>query len=196
MLRALAARDIAALYRHLSTLGISQRRLAGLVGQSQCEICEVLAGRRIGQYDVLVRIADGLGVPRGLMGLAYCPDGGLSIVDLPASPPSAPAPAPVPEPPRAVMVTTVPVCTKCAAEPTVSTWTSTEVRALRAAMRLSVRGFARYLGVSDRQISKWESGSRPGPVNASALDTCLILADAATRRRFAVSLAVASTVET
>jgi transcriptional regulator with XRE-family HTH domain len=172
-------------------LGISQRRLAGLVGQSQSEISEVLAGRQVGQYDVLTRIADGLGVPRGLMGLAYCADGGLSIADLPASPPP-PVPAREPEPPRAVMVTTVPVCTRCCAEPTVTAWSGVEVRALRGAMRLSVRGFARYLGVSDRQISKWESGSRPGPVNTSALDTCLILADAATRRRFAVSLAVAT----
>jgi transcriptional regulator with XRE-family HTH domain len=202
MLRALATRDIATVYRRLSTLGLSQRRLAGLTRQAQSEISEVLGGRRIGQYDVLVRIADGLAIPRGLLGLAYCGDGGLSVVDLPASPPSAPVPvsAPVAPLPRAVMVTTVAVCRRCAAEPTVSAWTSTEVRALRAAMRMSVRAFARYLGVSDRMLSRWESTTeptRPGPASAQMLDTALLLADGATRRRFAVAVAAmeAATVE-
>jgi tetratricopeptide (TPR) repeat protein len=34
-------------------------------------VSEILKGRQVMAYDVLVRIADGLGVPRGYMGLAY-----------------------------------------------------------------------------------------------------------------------------
>ena len=38
---------------------------------SQSEISEIISGRRaVVSYDVLVRIGDGLGVPRGWMGLA------------------------------------------------------------------------------------------------------------------------------
>jgi len=47
------------------------RRIAELVGQSQSQVSEILAGRQVIFYDVLVRIADGLGIPRGWMGLAY-----------------------------------------------------------------------------------------------------------------------------
>lgn len=68
--RALAARDIGAVYRLLRDAGVSQRVIAHLTGQSQSQVCEILHGRPVKQYDVLVRIADGLGVPRGWMGLA------------------------------------------------------------------------------------------------------------------------------
>jgi tetratricopeptide (TPR) repeat protein len=43
------------------------------------EVSEILKGRQVMSYDVLVRIAEGLGIPRGLMGLAY--DEGLEEVD-------------------------------------------------------------------------------------------------------------------
>jgi hypothetical protein len=40
--------------------------------QSQSEISDIVAGRRrVYAYDVLVRIAEGLGVQRGRMGLAF-----------------------------------------------------------------------------------------------------------------------------
>jgi transcriptional regulator with XRE-family HTH domain/tetratricopeptide (TPR) repeat protein len=68
---ALAARDIAGVFRLLQRVGISQRRIAALTGQSQSEISEILGGRQVVSYDVLARIADGLGVPRGHLGLAY-----------------------------------------------------------------------------------------------------------------------------
>ncbi|MEO3807503.1 helix-turn-helix transcriptional regulator [Sphaerisporangium sp. B11E5] len=71
MRRALAERDVATVYLLLQHSGVSQRRLAALTGQSQSEISEILNGRQVMAYDVLVRIADGLGVPRGYMGLAY-----------------------------------------------------------------------------------------------------------------------------
>ena len=53
MRAALAERDIAAVYRILQQCGVSQRRIATLTGQSQSEISEILAGRRV----VLVRRA-------------------------------------------------------------------------------------------------------------------------------------------
>ena len=76
MRQALAARDMAAVYGLLQRIGISQRHIAALTAQSQSEISEILKGRQVMAYEVLGRIADGLGIPRGYMGLAYddsCP---------------------------------------------------------------------------------------------------------------------------
>jgi formylglycine-generating enzyme required for sulfatase activity len=70
---------------------------------------------------------------------------------------------------------------------TVPLWSGREVRALREARRMSVREFAAHLGVSDRMVSKWEAGGegiRPRPLNQSALDTSLALADADVKTRF------------
>ncbi|MGH3722382.1 MAG: helix-turn-helix domain-containing protein [Pseudonocardiaceae bacterium] len=71
MRAALTARDIAAVYRLLGRLGVSQRRIAHLTGQSQSEVCEILKGRRVRDVWVLERIADGLGIPRAWLGLSY-----------------------------------------------------------------------------------------------------------------------------
>ncbi|WP_248959066.1 helix-turn-helix domain-containing protein [Sphaerisporangium perillae] len=84
MRQALAVRDIATVYLLLQRVGISQRRIAALTGQSQSEISEILNGRQVMAYDVLVRIADGLGVPRGYMGLAYDDASQSVICPLPA----------------------------------------------------------------------------------------------------------------
>ena len=73
---ALAGHDISTLYRALNDGGISQRQIARRTGQSQSEVSEILAGRRVMAYDVLVRIAEGLGIPRQLMGLGYGTSGG------------------------------------------------------------------------------------------------------------------------
>ncbi|MGH3980972.1 MAG: helix-turn-helix domain-containing protein [Pseudonocardiaceae bacterium] len=76
MLAALAVQDIGSVYRRLTEAGISQRQLARRTGQSQSEVCGILQGRKVRMHDVLVRICDGLGVPRWLMGLShYGPDG-------------------------------------------------------------------------------------------------------------------------
>ena len=80
--------------------------------------------------------------------------------------------------------------------PAVHRWTGVEVRALRNAKRHSVREFARYLGVSDRMVSKWEAGGagiRPRPVNQAALDTALARLDASGLVRFAEALHAAAT---
>jgi transcriptional regulator with XRE-family HTH domain len=67
---ALAVRDISAVYRALRDVGISQRQIAALTGQSQSEVSEILTGRQVMAYDVLERIAEGLSIPRELMGLS------------------------------------------------------------------------------------------------------------------------------
>jgi DNA-binding transcriptional regulator YiaG len=74
----------------------------------------------------------------------------------------------------------------------VTTWTGVESRALREALRLSVREFASRLGVSDRIVSKWEAGRsavRPRPFTQGLLDTALSLADDDCRARFRAILA-------
>jgi Helix-turn-helix domain len=81
MRRVLAAHDISAVYRALRDLGISQRQIAALTGQSQSEVSEILQGRQVRAYDVLVRIAEGLGIPRELMGLSWWAADGTGTVN-------------------------------------------------------------------------------------------------------------------
>ncbi|MPY79053.1 MAG: tetratricopeptide repeat protein [Actinophytocola sp.] len=71
MREALATRRVSSVYRLLRRHGISQRQIAAMTGQSQSEVSEILKGRQVMAYDVLARIADGLRIPRGYMGLAY-----------------------------------------------------------------------------------------------------------------------------
>jgi transcriptional regulator with XRE-family HTH domain len=117
--RALADRDIGTVYRLLNAAGVSQRDIAELTGQSQSEVSEILTGRRVMGYDVFVKIAKGLDIPRGFMGLAYDEDllpevdedvkrrellasGGLALFDRPVfghllglpRPPEPPTPLP------------------------------------------------------------------------------------------------------
>jgi hypothetical protein len=69
MVRALAQRDIGC---GLPTASRPWRVAAlprELVGQSQPEVSETLSGRQVQSYEVLVGIAEGLGVSRGAMGL-------------------------------------------------------------------------------------------------------------------------------
>ncbi|WP_199853105.1 transcriptional regulator [Plantactinospora sp. BC1] len=47
-----------------------------MTGQSQSEISEIIKGRQVMAYDVLLRIAEGLSIPRGYMGLASSTDHG------------------------------------------------------------------------------------------------------------------------
>lgn len=89
MMRALAARDVATVFRLLQRMGVSQRRIAAMTGQSQSEISEITSGRRVvSSVEVLERIADGLSVPRGLMGLAH--DQGVAEL-APVAPPPMPS---------------------------------------------------------------------------------------------------------
>ncbi len=67
---ALAGHDIGAVYRALQDVGVSQRRIAALTEQSQSEVSDIVHGRAVHDYRVLVRIAEGLGIPREWMWLS------------------------------------------------------------------------------------------------------------------------------
>lgn len=66
-------------------------------------------------------------------------------------------------------------------------WSAQEVRALRAAMRLSLNKFAAHIGVSERMVSKWESETDqdPGTFNQGTLDKTLQQCDPDVHARFA-----------
>lgn len=68
----------------------------------------------------------------------------------------------------------------------VALWRGHEIRALRESLRMGVRAFAEHLGVSERQLWKWEGQyAIPDPMFQSTLDTALAIAPAAVRARFA-----------
>jgi transcriptional regulator with XRE-family HTH domain len=82
---------------------------------------------------------------------------------------------------------TVPDSHECACRRTVARWGAREARALREAMRLTVRAFADYLGVTSSTVSSWESRQTPRSLRLSTqdmLDQALQLADADVRTRF------------
>lgn len=74
---------------------------------------------------------------------------------------------------------------------TVHRWTGLEARALRLAMRVSVRAFAEDLGVAVRTVSKWEkllAATEPRPDTQAILDTALGRADTRVHIRFEANL--------
>ena len=189
---ALSTRDIGAVFRFLQHRGISQRRIGHWTGQSQSEISEIVGGRSVIAYDVLVRIAVGLGIPRGRLGLAYDNSDTVSSIELAPQPVSAAIPSAKPEPEpepdwMPLAARAAPMYSNDGQTITLGYWTGLHIQAMREAMRLSVREFAAYLGISDRMVSKWEANSHrihPRPVNQHALDTCLKRTDEETRIRF------------
>lgn len=71
----LAVRDVGTILRFLSSRGWSRSTLAAATGLSETRVRAVAKGKQIvSSYDVLIRIADGLAIPRGLMGLASTED--------------------------------------------------------------------------------------------------------------------------
>jgi predicted XRE-type DNA-binding protein len=52
---ALARRDISEVSRILTEHGLQQRQIAALTGQSQSEVSEIIKGRQVQSYDVLLR---------------------------------------------------------------------------------------------------------------------------------------------
>lgn len=74
MYRACMSRDITTLFRAVVAGGMTQRRLAELVSMSPSEISQIMKGRRVNSYPVLLRVAEGLDIERGIMGLAYTDD--------------------------------------------------------------------------------------------------------------------------
>lgn len=95
--RALAERDLAVLIKHFRQYtGASQTTVGSLVGLAQSDISAIERGvRQVQSVDVLTRIAEGLGIPLSLLGLA---------VETGAADPPARHTAPVPRP-TAAMVT-------------------------------------------------------------------------------------------
>ncbi|MBI1759088.1 MAG: hypothetical protein HYR62_07675 [Actinobacteria bacterium] len=71
---ALARHDLKVVYRLLRVRGYSQNAIGALTGQSQPEVCAIMHQRQVRAYDVLARIAHGLGAPPGYLGLAWCTD--------------------------------------------------------------------------------------------------------------------------
>jgi hypothetical protein len=79
----------------------------------------------------------------------------------------------------------------CACGLTIARWSGRETRALREALRMSVRAFAEHLGVCTASVSGWEHPSMPAPPRLSTqavLDQALKLADAEARHRFGLLL--------
>ena len=73
---------------------------------------------------------------------------------------------------------------------TVRHWTGLESRALRQAMRLTVRAFAEELGVAVRTVTNWESlgeRARLRPESHALLDTAFHRVDDGVRARFAAA---------
>ena len=65
-------RDVQALFVWLQRRGWSQAQIASLTGQSQPEVSAIIKGRKVTAYPVLLRVADGSGIPRGYLGLSSC----------------------------------------------------------------------------------------------------------------------------
>lgn len=73
----------------------------------------------------------------------------------------------------------------------VAVWTGHETRILREALRMTIRGFAEYLGVAVRTVAKWEAKREaitPLPVMQAALDTALAQAPEDQHQRFRLLL--------
>ena len=78
---------------------------------------------------------------------------------------------------------------------TIQRWTGREARALREALRMSIRDFAARLGVSERAVSKWEAGGAakiPRTDSQAMLDTTLETASPDARARFELFITTAA----
>jgi transcriptional regulator with XRE-family HTH domain len=79
----LRQRDMAALFCFLKTRGWSRAAIAAATGLSESRVRAISQARQqITSYEVLERIADGLVIDRGLLGLAYT-DGGIPAAPQP-----------------------------------------------------------------------------------------------------------------
>jgi hypothetical protein len=70
-------------------------------------------------------------------------------------------------------------------------WSGREASALRAARRMTIRGFAEYLGISPRTVANWQAKGHaicPLPEMQEALDTALAKVGPDARLRFEVLL--------
>jgi transcriptional regulator with XRE-family HTH domain len=72
LMPSLAVRDVGALFWWLHRRGWSQTQIGAMTGQSQPEVSAIMHGRQVQAYSVVVRVADGLGIPRGYFGMSDC----------------------------------------------------------------------------------------------------------------------------
>ncbi|WP_199742991.1 tetratricopeptide repeat protein [Nocardia stercoris] len=85
MRRALAERDFRRVFQLLASVGVSQRRIGRLTGLSSSDLYEILHRDRVlSDINVLLRVVDGLGIPRGYAGLAYS-DSTRTLLDMAAA---------------------------------------------------------------------------------------------------------------
>jgi hypothetical protein len=92
MAAALAVRDFTTVFRLLQKIGYSQNKIAIMTQQSQPEVSAIIHGRKVTAYDVIKRIAAGLGVPACVVGTASCHDHqpvGAPETAVPVTPPCA-----------------------------------------------------------------------------------------------------------
>jgi|GEM_PF-5127132 len=184
LLDILRTQDIGRLFASLQRCGIPQRRIADWTGQLQSEISEAIGGKKRHQYAILTRIADGLGIPRGLMGLAYFSPGSESVSASEAGEyeqfaqhilqariviavrervAAAEAQAlasvlhPIPDHQGRGLQWVLPA--HGAKEPYLTLvgglWSSAQIQALRQAMGMSVKDFASHIGVGSRVVNIW-----------------------------------------
>ncbi|MDG4793039.1 helix-turn-helix transcriptional regulator [Micromonospora sp. WMMD1082] len=66
----------------------------------------------------------------------------------------------------------------------VGRWTTREVRALREALRMSLRAFSEHLDMTIAAVSSWEHRSTPALDEQSVLDQALTTADSHAKARF------------
>jgi len=72
---ALADQDFQMIFDYLTRHeNLSQHQLAKLLGRSQSQISEIMSGRKVQMYDVLVDFAKRLSIPRGSLGVAFYQD--------------------------------------------------------------------------------------------------------------------------
>lgn len=81
--RALAVDDYRYILTRVCQQGFTQSRLASMVGMRQSEISNVINGRTILAVSVMRRIVDGLGIPPGYAGLAWCGCGHACTTPMP-----------------------------------------------------------------------------------------------------------------
>ncbi len=201
--RTLAERDITGIYHALQQAGVSQRAIARLTGQHQSEVNEILRGRRVAKYDTLVRIADGLGFHRGLMGLAYVDpevEGAQERLEeevAAAVRAARDAPVATARPESAPARSTCRVAWispdgrgETYAALVGGAWTGLEVSILCRSMGMSTAEFAGHIGVSARKVRDWSVHPSAKPDNASQglLNSCLRLAPREAQQRFAAEL--------
>ena len=74
----LKERDVGAVFRFLKARGWSRAAIASATGLTETRVRAISQGKQqIASYEVLERIAEGLRIERGLIGLAFCPSAGV-----------------------------------------------------------------------------------------------------------------------